>query len=199
MQITTYHFRFKTLIKKSFFFFLFSAFFCSCEKPPKYTLEPVIALDTITNIRKFDAEGTQTYNDSITISLRFKDGDGNLGVSKSDAGNVKYRAYSDTSVSTSGTTYTFRNYRTKLFRKDKGVFKEVKAFIPLNGTFEELMPYDEIGPIDGVLNYGFKLTNSLLSAGFKNNDTVRFDVFLIDRELNFSNIVTTTEVVILKK
>jgi hypothetical protein len=198
LQLNTYVL--KTWIKNTFLFSLLLQGIWSCEKPPDFDKKPLIEFNEISNIRTKDVD-LDAFVDSLTISLKFKDGDGDLGVEKSDIGNIKYRAFSDTIIDSKGNkSFVFRNYYTKAFRKDKGEYKEVESYIKLGGTFNELISYDEVGPIEGVLNYGFKLLpNSAIAAGFKNNDTVKFQVYIMDRALNVSNTVFTDSIVLFKK
>lgn len=56
----------------------------SCHSPePKFPKTPSISFQKIQRYKIFD-QYTQTYVDSISVSLHFKDGDGDLGLSEQD-------------------------------------------------------------------------------------------------------------------
>jgi hypothetical protein len=174
---------------------LISINFNSCEKPPKYSLTPEIEFANVRRIYKFfDLE--QNMGDSVIISLKFKDGDGDLGVNKDDDYNSKYLPYADTAKDKDGKkTYELINYRVDFYRKEKGVYKLIDY--NLNAQFPELVPYNNVGPIDGELHFGLKLFHQNLGFyGFTKKDTVKFDVKIIDRKLNVSNTITTDSLVI---
>lgn len=199
MQIKSY----LSLNKKSKIQFLILTvmFFClSCDKGPDYPNIPRIEFLSITKDVKVDPF-LQTTLDSITVSIRFEDGDGDLGVESEDVNNVAYRAFADTSFNTDSVpTYTFINYRLDMYRKENGTFVKVEPEVRYGGFFEPLVDYNNIGPIEGVLNYGFDLlSTSALSIGLKNNDTIKLEVYIIDRSLNISNKVTTDELIVLEK
>lgn len=200
MQIKSYISRNKKL-KNQFFQIVFIVLvLCSCKKAVEFSDIPFIEFENISKVVVFD-EDLQVSVDSITISLKFQDGDGNLGVDQSDLGNVMYRSFSDTSISSLGdTTFTFINYYIDLYRKDNGEFVKFDPYIRLGGSFESLVEYNEVGPIEGTLHYGFKMiANSALLAGFAYNDTVKFDVHIVDRELNVSNHIVTDEIILFEK
>lgn len=58
---------------------------------------------------------------------------------------------------------------------------------PFHSRFERLLP-EGASPIDGDLNYGLTLNTSSL---LKPSDSIRFEIDIVDRELNRSNKVTT--------
>ncbi|MCP4522305.1 MAG: hypothetical protein GY827_11545 [Cytophagales bacterium] len=153
----------------------------SCERPPDYSLTPEISFK---DIQKEVVIGSLslTKQDSVTITLRFQDGDGDLGMNTEEVGTEPYIDFYE------------RNYHATLFKKVQGVFEEVKDeddnSIEYGGVFPRLI--EEEGPIDGDLNYHILIShnNAQILEAF---DTLRFEVFIIDRELNQSNTVTTGE------
>lgn len=172
----------------------------ACQKSPDFPNNPIIEFNEINKDVLFDSD-LQVVVDSITISINFEDGDGDLGVELSDLGNVAYRAFSDTSISSTGeVTYTFVNYYVDMFRKDNGEYIKVDPFIRFGGSFEPLVDYDQVGPIEGVLNYGFKISlQSASQLDINENDTAKFEVYIVDRNLNVSNKITTEEIILFEK
>ena len=53
----------------------------SCEKPPKFDFKPVIELNDLYHSKYFNAEN-EFFIDTFNVSIKFKDGDGDLGVEK---------------------------------------------------------------------------------------------------------------------
>lgn len=153
----------------------------SCERPPDYDLTPKISFK---NIEKYVIIGKLSLakQDSVVVTLSFEDGDGDLGM---DASNVGESPYVD---------FYERNYHAVLYKKVKGVYEEVKGLdgqaVSDGGVFPQLV--DKEGPIDGDLNYHILIShnNAQVLEAF---DTLRFDIFIIDRALNRSNTITTTE------
>ncbi len=209
MQSKTYTSKYKNVSKNTFFVYGFLMFFFSCEKPPDFSIKPEIEFEKITNISMLDPL-TKSTLDSVVISVRFQDGDGDLGVSQADISNLKYRKFMDSTFDDSTKkwgNYKFSNFYYKTYRKLKGKYVYVNTSPTSTenqfdkGVFQELIPYDEAGPIDGVLNFSTKPNyKSLKTAGrLSDNDTIRFEVFIVDRNLNVSNTIFTDSIVVLKK
>lgn len=185
-------------------------FFSNCEKPPQFSKTPVIEFDTLTNSIEFNPF-TQTEVNKLEVTIRFQDGDGDLGVLSTDIGNIEFRSYSDTTIipvdtslvdgveviTPEQTIYTFKNYYIDFFRKVDGAFIPIETKFSLDGTFEPLIAYDEVGPIEGTLSFEFELNEiTAIPAGFSKNDTISFEVFVVDRSLNESNKIRTSEIVV---
>ncbi len=62
------------------------AIFNSCFSPPEYPVEPQIEFQSI----KFKDVANAGDADSLILTLRFKDGDGDLGLQESDTATFKY-------------------------------------------------------------------------------------------------------------
>ncbi len=93
------------------------------------------------------------------------------------------------------------NIHVKYFVKKNGVYTEfdwLTAFDPLcgetfNGRFPLLNDPNRSRPLEGKLKYKMK------SAGFElifRQDTMKLDVFIIDRALNISNTISTPDFVL---
>ncbi len=209
MQSKTYTSEYKNVSKNTFFVYVFLMLFFSCEKPPNFSIKPKIEFEKIINVSKLDP-GTLVTLDSIVISIRFKDGDGDLGVSQADISNLKYKRFMDSTFDDSTKkwgNYKFNNFYYKTYRKQNGkyVYLNTSSTSTENkfdkGVFQELIPYNEVGPIEGVLNFSTQpIFSTLFTARKINyNDTVRFEVFIVDRNLNVSNTIFTDSIVVFKK
>ncbi len=128
--------------------------------------------------------------DTLVLTITFRDGDGDLGISTDD-------------------TLESFNYYAEPFKKVDGEFRraELPQYIPgvistFNGRFPVLKRDGQPGPIEGDLDYTITLLDP---PDFTNEnyilpyDTVRFQVFINDRQKNRSNVVTSSEVVVLKR
>ncbi|MCS7018716.1 MAG: hypothetical protein RMJ87_01255 [Cytophagales bacterium] len=163
-----------------------------CFREPDYSVVPEIAFQ---NIVVRPARFPQT--DSIAIFITYRDGDGDLGLSDQDINPPFNITNSD------GTPNRFYyNYWINIFKKERGRFVRVVFTDPsvtLNGRFPRLNNLPSRTAIEGSLRYGFNLFYAFADAyrpRISRGDTVRFEVQLVDRQLNLSNIVQTDEIVI---
>jgi hypothetical protein len=152
----------------------------SCE-PPIFSEVPTIT---------FKGATTNKDADTLILTITFRDGDGDLGISGTD-------------------TAADFNYLIEAQKKLDGEFKTVvlPQFTPgvqstLNGRFPVLKPDGQPGPIEGDLDYTIglieppDLTNELYIMPF---DTLQFKIYILDRAGHRSNQVTSSEVVVLKR
>lgn len=184
-------------------------FFANCEQPPEFSKTPEIKFNNLVSSTEFDPLRQIEIN-KLTISLDFTDGDGDLGVLASDVGNLEFRSYADTTfvpadtstvdgvmvVTPERTIFTFKNYYLNFLRKQDGVFEKVETASSFDGTFDPLIPYDELGPIEGVLDFEFQVDGGRVPPGFQANDTIVFEVYIVDRALNESNRIQTSEIIL---
>ncbi len=158
----------------------------SCEKVPSFDDTPEIEFQSINKSIIFDPL-TLVQTDSITISLDFKDGDGDLGLNTGEANTGKY------------VDEFAKNFHLTFFKKENGVFRDITNDGPepldFGGTFERLAPTDEIAPIQGTLSNHLLLLHVNNSDFISQHDTLRFEVYVYDRALNRSNTITTSEIV----
>ncbi len=183
--------------------FLFLLILFSCKKPPDYSDAPEIEFSSISNNGQFE------YQDSITIVFKFKDGDGDLGITEAQSESSKYDAYRDTiiDVQIDGDTrdtveaYVYRNFNIKLLRKNVfGEFEEVDLPAPLSARFGPLFDQDYKSPIDGELRHTFIQSSYFDPQTGQRNlqklDEVKYEVFVYDRENNKSNVIQTDPILL---
>ena len=171
----------------------------SCNRDPEFGLEPVIEFENIFfETRTEIIGGGPAVIDQFPVFLRFQDGDGDLGFSQDDLTDPRYESLIDTTILNQDTSFSIRNFNVTLFKKNGEDYEEIQGFIELGGSFQPLIDTDQVGPIEGTLRHNIALNRSSLFANtiIEANDTVRFDIFIIDRELNRSNTVTTTDVIV---
>jgi hypothetical protein len=152
----------------------------SCVKEPNYALEPIIGFENISvdAIEKLGLDNTTRLKaDSVTISLNFQDGDGDLGLSKRDLelpANVgKFNFVVDRYIELDGKWYLFNP-------------------VPAHSGNFGVLNNGKVGPIKGILNYGFEFL-PLVST---KKDKVKFEVYIRDRAGNESNRIETTPVLV---
>ena len=155
----------------------------ACKKPDEFPLEPVITFKSISSLQNL-----QGYDEKISVVLGFTDGDGDIG--------YKNRGENDAIFDDPNSIY-YNNYFVtySLFRN--GVWSTVSTTVPI------LPPID---PIAGRLPY---ITPNGKNKSLKGEiscdidvplqatqDTFRLDLFIYDRSLHKSNIITTTEFIL---
>lgn len=158
----------------------------SCEKPPNFPETPEIAYKSINNSMVINS-GLGGNKDSISVSITFKDGDGDLGLSQGDIGSSPYVGEFE------------KNYFVTTYRKVDGEFEKVEFdALELGGRFGPLTDESVTGPIEGTLNYAIEIPRYNTdddSFALSRGDTLKFDVYIVDRDLNQSNTVETGEVI----
>ncbi len=147
----------------------------ACEKVPKYSKTPEISFDSFSIERNvFNVDNSSTV-DNVTIKLNYKDGDGDMGLTNEELGSSP------------------SNYIIDLQVKKNGVFTTLDLNPRLDGKFPKLSTDNVVGPIDGILSNVIIIPQSF---PFVPNDTIRFDIKIIDRAGNESNSITTPFIVV---
>src|SRR5687768_16577947 len=121
------------------FLVLISILSISCEKSPKYALEPAIRFEKISQVYQYNDQ-ILSFEDNITATIYFEDGDGVLGLDQNDLFSEPY--------------INLDNYEVQTFRKQGGIFV-LDTFLNFNGDFPVLNPKNRKGPIDGTLSRSF--------------------------------------------
>lgn len=113
------------------------------------------------------------------IKVRFTDGDGDLGLRESDVDGVF----------ASGEPYHF-NLFIHYFEKRDGEYVEVELPGTQNVRFGNLTPEGRDKTLEGEMDIG------LVASAATTVDTVRFEVFIVDRALNHSDTVVTPDILL---
>ncbi|MCE7040912.1 hypothetical protein [Dyadobacter sp. CY312] len=170
--------------------FLFPAIaISSCVDIPDFKDTPVISyngLSQFTQIDTLDGGSTQRV-EMVVLSIRFEDGDGDLGVNPRDLQgenpvSLRYAAVSDWGLPANYEVVTM----TKL---SNGTWSEVIFPNDSVNFFPELKTDSKPGPIKGTLDMYIRnpVLNSYVQA------ERRYKVRVIDRKFNISNQVTVPE------
>lgn len=138
----------------------------SCRKASSISDIPKITFTSLTSIEY------NTGKDSIgLLEFAYEDGDGDLG-----------------SLSTDSTSY--RNLFVKYFVKENGVFTAPVLLVGFDATIPNLTPKAKNKSISGDIAYSLILPPGVVS------DTIKFEVYIIDRANHKSNVIETNELVI---
>lgn len=168
----------------------------SCLSPPDFPDTPSIEFKSL----KVTREPVQLV-DTVTVTISFKDGDGDLGLNSEEYSNPPYNR-----LNSDGTfNLNHWNYFCKIFVKNKSNNQFEPLTLQANNIvvkpesyysqFPHLEPenFEKEAPLKGDLNFvqAFGLGNEFLPG-----DEVRFEIYIKDRALNTSNTVTTSSFII---
>lgn len=150
------------------FAFLFSGLF-SCKKDVKLPNTP--------SIEFIEFRSLQT--DSAKLVFSFADGDGDIGLRESDINPP----FDSTSVFRNNLFLTY-------FEKENNAFKE----IPVNPPFHYRIPRITPSGRDKSLQGRIEVTLPFFKNPFSKNKFYMFEIYIVDRALNKSNIISTGEI-----
>lgn len=165
-------------MKKLLVFIGIIAVLFSCEPEEKYPIVPFIkylALDKIANDLGYDYKAN--------LKFYFEDGDGDLGL---DDTSEDMRPPFDAS-----SIYHY-NFFINYYEKQNGTFVKVDLPAEQNARIPRLSSSTPES-IDGEISIEIFINNFTSTY-----DTIRFEFFVVDRELHHSNTVTTPEIIINK-
>ncbi|WP_400191383.1 hypothetical protein [Hymenobacter sp. B81] len=158
----------------------------SCLNPPDYPDTPSISFKSFTRQRVSDRFGTY---DTLTVTISFKDGDGDLGLNNDE----EQPPYNRLNLDGTENRYYNNYYLQPQIRKANGEFEDTTFSIPFNSRFPRLAPTEKPAPLRGDLSFGYKLFQGSLG---RPGAQLRFRVSIIDRALHESNEVITDAVTI---
>jgi hypothetical protein len=177
--------------------------FNSCLTKPDFPFEPSISFASISKKSILDGNN-QLIEDSIFLSINFRDGNGDIGLSPADTlGRFAFRNPDKT------LNPFYYNFYCDMYRRNKftGEYERVKfpTFRDpilgidiegnIHGRVPPLLENARQGPIEGVLRYNIGgLFYDVI--GINKRDSIRFEVFIYDRALNKSNVITTPAVLV---
>ena len=160
----------------------------SCQKKVEYPVEPRIAYEGFTYL--FNADST--FSGEGVVSFSYTDGDGDLGLDESD------------------TLYPFGFHDAHYYNLEidylkcvNGVFVKTPLLSPhvpthpgdtlvlydtvtFNARFKRLRDSEEPNAISGTMEYKLTVQNP-----FSPDDTIKFEIHILDRALHESNGIQT--------
>ena len=179
-------------VSRVLFYLALLVVFASCQKPVEYPIEPKIEYQGFTYL--FNADST--FSGEGIISLSYTDGDGDLGLDDGD------------------TTYPFGfndphyyNMVIDYLKCVNGVFEKTPLLSPhvptspadtlvlydtvtFNARFKRLRESEDPNAISGTMEYKLTVQNPLSP-----NDTIKFEIHLLDRALHESNVIQTEPII----
>jgi len=169
-------------MKKHPFFYLFLlgaflAVFSGCMKKQSFPDTPEISLLSL-DLTYDTAHVVRTG----ILSISYQDGNGDIGLNPSDTFPPYQR---------NGPYYY--NYVMTYFEKQNGVFNQVDLLIPFSLRIPVLTPNYPDKAIKGFI------VDTLGLYPPPVHDTIKFELFIYDRALHKSNVVTTPEIILKRK
>ena len=168
--------------------FLMALAVFSCQKKVEYPVEPKIAYEGFNYLMNPDS----TFSGEGIISFSYTDGDGDLGLDDSDT--LPPFGFNDTH---------YYNMVIDYLKSENGVFVKTPLLSPhvptgpadtlvffdtvtFNARFKRLRDSEEPKAISGTMDYKLTVQNP-----FSPNDTVKFEIYILDRALHESNVIQT--------
>ncbi|WP_347158621.1 hypothetical protein [Pontibacter chitinilyticus] len=160
--------------------------FSACRKEPNYPDTPEIEFRRVEQTTELN-NGIQ--HDDLTLVIGYKDGDGNLGLSKTDSSSGDFDPPFDVK------SPYFNNFFADLQVKRGNTYVPYfeNTALNFNGRFPRLSADGRTEALEGEIRYTI---SSFYSDVFDANDTIRFEIYIYDRSLNKSNIVYTNDIVL---
>ena len=161
---------------------------CSCQKPVEYPVEPKISYGGFTYL--FNADST--FSGEGVVSFSYTDGDGDLGLDDGDT--LPPFGFHDAH---------YYNMVIDYLKCVDGEFVKTPLLSPhvptnpgdtlvlydtvtFNARFKRLRELEEPKAISGTMEYKLTVQNP-----FSPNDTVKFEIRILDRALHESNVIQT--------
>ena len=154
----------------------------SCQKPVEYPIEPKIAYEGFTYLFNSDS----TFSGEGIISFSYTDGDGDLGLD--DADTLSPFGFHDAH---------YYNMMIDYLKCVNGEFMKTPLLswnaqtqsydtVTFNARFKRLRDSEEPRAISGTMDYKLLVQNP-----FSPNDTIKFEIRILDRALHESNVIQT--------
>jgi hypothetical protein len=153
-------------------FVFLTVVFNSCKKGEQFPVEPAIQFKSL---EKFsDANGVDT---ALVLSITFTDGDGDIGLKPEDV-NPPFNP---------GSEYYYNLYAT-YFIEQGGVFVP----LPVSAVNGYRIPYIENKSSNKAISGELKIDMEILGLNLiAPEGNFRFEVYIYDRALHKSNVITT--------
>jgi hypothetical protein len=147
-----------------------------CSKKESFSDVPQIGFISFINVY-----GTGQFAENGILTISYQDGNGDIGLSDQDI----------LPPFDSASPYYY-NLIITYYEKQKGIFKQVDLAFPISARIPPLTPAGLNKAIKGTI------TDTLPLNPHPLYDTIQFVVFIYDRALNKSNVVTTPEIILRK-
>ena len=158
----------------------------ACQKPVEYPIEPKIAYEGFTYL--FNADST--FSGEGVISFSYTDGDGDLGLDDSDT--LSPFGFNDAHYYNMVVDYLkcVNGEFVKTPLLSWNVQTQTYDTVTFNARFKRLRDSEEPKAISGKMDYTLTVQNP-----FSPNDTVKFEIHILDRALHESNTIQTEAII----
>ena len=176
----------------------------SCIKKPEYSVVPAIFPDYVINKATINATTGRVVEDSLFISIKYQDGDGDIGLTAGDT--LPPFGIFEGGKPTNPRNKYYWNYHCQMQTKINGIF--VDFILPgeqnLNGRISPLLEGTAKSPIEGSILYiptavPSDIFYDVINQTTRYNVETRFKIFIYDKALHQSNEITTETVVLNKR
>ena len=176
----------------------------SCIKKPEYSVVPAIFADYVVNKATINATTGRVIEDSLFISIKYQDGDGDIGLTASDT-LPPFGIFEGGNPASPRNEY-YWNYHCQMQTKINGIF--VDFILPggqnLNGRVSPLLEGTVKSPIEGSILYiptavPSDIFYDVINQTTRYNVETKFKIFIYDKALHQSNEITTETVVLNKR
>ncbi|MHA8067098.1 hypothetical protein V7S76_10500 [Aquirufa sp. ROCK2-A2] len=162
----------------------------SCVQEPSFPATPVIKFNSIRKIVKTSSDGLggKIKIDSVIMSVDFQDGDGDLGLTVAQIkADPKYKDFS--------------NFMVDVFIQKNGKFVPITFSPRLGGLVNfPFLPNQKPGPIEGTIDYSTPFVYAFYKGYSplftEKNDTLKFQIKIVDNAFNVSNTIETAPIII---
>jgi hypothetical protein len=163
--------------------FILSLVLGACQKPDEYPIIPAIEFKEI-----YSERDTGGYDQDVVTVINFTDGDGDLGYYPAESGKND-PIFDDTS------SVYYYNYHVIKYQMVNGQWRidsvaDDGSRLQLGGRISYLTPTGKNKALKGEIRQTVSIDVGL------RNDTFKYDIFIYDRALHKSNVVTTDAVVL---
>ena len=159
-----------------------AAFFASCQKPVEYPIEPKITYEGFTYL--FNADST--FSGEGIVAFSYTDGDGDLGLDDGDT----LDPFGPTDAHYYNMIVDYMKYVNGEFVKMPLLSwnPQTQSYdtVSFNARFHRLRDTEDPKAISGTMEYTMPVQNPLSP-----DDTVKFEIRILDRALHESNVIQT--------
>ncbi len=164
-------------IKKLFFLFLGISFLFACPKPPSYSEIPEIDFKEVKLFDAYEILGSDTFKvKACKLKFGLIDGDGNVGLQPEEE------------IGLDVDSMYINNFFSILYEIKNGDTIIVDSFDRYNSIIPDIRPLGQNKTLiaDVYIDLTFSYKNDTLLY-----DSIMFEFFMIDRDLNRSNLDKT--------
>jgi hypothetical protein len=156
---------------------LFSVLLNSCKPQHSFPKEPYLEFVSLNMI-----DNGTSVDEYAELILYFTDGDGNIGLDNT----FNYPPFDTNSV-------YFHNFFVTYYAKRNGEFVAFPEF-EFNTRLPRFLSSNNPTPLEGEIKRILYIRNPLATA--PDVDTVKFECQIVDRDLNESNRIFTSEIIV---